>query len=153
MPSGYIIGRTDLGVSLASHAEMVPITDSAKRDNRKPDPAKDAEYARQLAVATEWSLRSPRWCPVSCPIDPQDPWACDHGEPLADRERWPRGSTYTAGAAGRADLAAPTRPPGRVPRSKTHCPKGHPYDQANTYWQRGHRKCRACLHTSREAAR
>ncbi|HJT99697.1 MAG TPA: HNH endonuclease signature motif containing protein [Actinomycetes bacterium] len=27
---------------------------------------------------------------------------------------------------------------------KTHCPQGHPYDQANTYWYRGHRHCRTC---------
>ena len=27
----------------------------------------------------------------------------------------------------------------------THCPQGHPYDDANTYvTPRGHRKCRAC---------
>lgn len=34
-------------------------------------------------------------------------------------------------------------------RSKTHCPQGHPYDEANTYVEprgggRGSRKCRAC---------
>ena len=28
---------------------------------------------------------------------------------------------------------------------KTHCPSGHPYDEANTHRdKRGHRKCRAC---------
>lgn len=27
---------------------------------------------------------------------------------------------------------------------RTHCPKGHPYDEANTYVHRGHRYCRAC---------
>lgn len=26
----------------------------------------------------------------------------------------------------------------------THCPKGHPYDEANTYRYRGMRYCRAC---------
>lgn len=30
-------------------------------------------------------------------------------------------------------------------RAKTHCPKGHPYDEANTRLNsRGHRTCRAC---------
>lgn len=29
-------------------------------------------------------------------------------------------------------------------RSKTHCPKGHPYDEENTYQYRGRRTCRAC---------
>lgn len=29
--------------------------------------------------------------------------------------------------------------------AKTHCPKGHPYDEANTYrGSRGERRCRAC---------
>jgi hypothetical protein len=28
---------------------------------------------------------------------------------------------------------------------RTHCPQGHPYDEANTYVNaRGHRQCRAC---------
>ncbi|MEU8829426.1 NUMOD4 motif-containing HNH endonuclease [Streptomyces sp900116325] len=27
---------------------------------------------------------------------------------------------------------------------KTHCPQGHPYDEANTYVNRGRRNCRAC---------
>jgi hypothetical protein len=30
-------------------------------------------------------------------------------------------------------------------RAKTHCPQGHPYDEANTYvTPRGHRDCRTC---------
>ena len=37
---------------------------------------------------------------------------------------------------------------------KTHCPQGHPYDEANTYRWRGHRLCRACHHKqSVESAR
>jgi hypothetical protein len=28
--------------------------------------------------------------------------------------------------------------------AKTHCPRGHAYDQANTYRYRGSRTCRAC---------
>lgn len=28
---------------------------------------------------------------------------------------------------------------------KTHCPQGHPYDQANTYWHRGQRRCKTCM--------
>jgi hypothetical protein len=27
---------------------------------------------------------------------------------------------------------------------KTHCSRGHAFDEANTYWHRGHRLCRAC---------
>lgn len=34
---------------------------------------------------------------------------------------------------------------GRTGRSKTHCPHGHPYGEANTYWtSRGFRQCREC---------
>lgn len=30
-------------------------------------------------------------------------------------------------------------------RARTHCPHGHPFDDANTYWTpAGHRKCRVC---------
>jgi hypothetical protein len=28
--------------------------------------------------------------------------------------------------------------------AKTHCPSGHPYDEANTYKHRGRRLCRVC---------
>ena len=31
--------------------------------------------------------------------------------------------------------------PGRL---ATHCKRGHPYDEANTYWANGWRHCRAC---------
>ena len=31
------------------------------------------------------------------------------------------------------------------PSSKTHCPQGHPYDEANTYVFRGGRSCRVCM--------
>lgn len=39
---------------------------------------------------------------------------------------------------------------GIVPRSKTHCPHGHEYTEANTYWERlptgrDQRRCRACV--------
>lgn len=33
---------------------------------------------------------------------------------------------------------------------KTHCPKGHPYNAENTYWEKKGRQCRACR---REASR
>jgi hypothetical protein len=34
--------------------------------------------------------------------------------------------------------------PAAIGARKTHCPKGHPYDEANTYRYRGKRSCRAC---------
>jgi hypothetical protein len=38
------------------------------------------------------------------------------------------------------------RSPGWHMRAKTHCPQGHPYDEANTMWTHGgtKRECRAC---------
>lgn len=42
---------------------------------------------------------------------------------------------------------------GSVERSKTHCPAGHPYDEANTRRNaKGYRWCRAC-HRTRSLAR
>ena len=37
-------------------------------------------------------------------------------------------------------------------RDRTHCPQGHPYDAANTYWWRGTRKCRTCQRARDRAA-
>lgn len=34
--------------------------------------------------------------------------------------------------------------PWAVNARKTHCPQGHPYDEANTIVENGHRVCRAC---------
>ena len=52
----------------------------------------------------------------------------DHLEPVTHRENLLRGETFAARHAG-----------------KTHCPAGHPYDDANTYIsKRGQRKCRKC---------
>jgi hypothetical protein len=40
-------------------------------------------------------------------------------------------------------------------RVKTHCPQGHPYDEANTYRPPGaprSRKCRECMREARRKA-
>lgn len=54
-----------------------------------------------------------------------------HLEPVTARENTLRSNAPTA-----------------INARKTHCPKGHPYDEANTYvWKRGgstHRRCKAC---------
>ncbi|MDP8961525.1 MAG: HNH endonuclease [Actinomycetota bacterium] len=51
-----------------------------------------------------------------------------HLEPVTHRENVLRGKGPSAAAA-----------------RKTHCPQGHPYDEANTYWTRaGTRQCRTC---------
>jgi len=61
-----------------------------------------------------------------------------HLEPVTNREN------------GRRGMA------GALQRSRTHCPQGHPYDEANTYVSRGYRCCKACranMQRKRRAAR
>lgn len=44
-----------------------------------------------------------------------------------------------------ADMIAKKRDrPGDFNAAKTHCPQGHPYDEANTIVRRNSRECRAC---------
>lgn len=51
----------------------------------------------------------------------------DHLEPVTGQENHRRGNS------------------GKLERERTHCPQGHPYDEANTRWWRGrNRHCRAC---------
>ena len=54
-----------------------------------------------------------------------NPW---HLEPVTLRENFRRGEHNG----------------GRAQKMRTHCPKGHPYDEANTYHYKGHRSCIAC---------
>lgn len=55
----------------------------------------------------------------------------DHLEPVTAVENVARGRSYWA--------------------AKTHCPKGHPYDDANTIQMQGARRCRACQHEFQSA--
>lgn len=53
------------------------------------------------------------------------------------------GSGEAIGAGLRAHYSA--NPRSNHEAQKTHCPQGHPYDEANTYWFHGtKRMCRAC---------
>ena len=53
----------------------------------------------------------------------------EHLEPVSNKENVLRGDTYSSGHN----------------RTKTHCPKGHEYSEANTrFYNSGYRKCRAC---------
>jgi hypothetical protein len=36
---------------------------------------------------------------------------------------------------------------------KTHCPQGHPYDEANTAWKKNGRHCRTCARAFEQARR
>lgn len=59
----------------------------------------------------------------------------DHLEPVTDAENIRRSSAHDFW------------------RNKTHCPAGHPYDEANTYIDgRGHRHCRACMYARHQMA-
>lgn len=42
------------------------------------------------------------------------------------------------------DVFNPDISHGKHQRKKTHCPQGHPYDENNTSWLNGHRKCKEC---------
>lgn len=59
----------------------------------------------------------------------------DHLEIVTQQENLRRsGALHKGRRVGNAVLLA----------AKTHCPKGHPYDEANTRHYQGHRACRAC---------
>jgi hypothetical protein len=51
----------------------------------------------------------------------------DHMEPVTHAENMARGEVF-----------------GSAQRQRTHCPKGHAYDEANTRHANGRRHCRAC---------
>lgn len=60
-----------------------------------------------------------------------------HLEPVTHAENMARGRHFDVGA---------------VQRAVTHCPKGHPYSEANTYRYRGTRECRACVRDRKREA-
>lgn len=64
-----------------------------------------------------------RWC-----VNPY------HMEPVTPAENTLRGESFSA-----------------LNAQKTHCPQGHPYDEANTYvGASGARYCRTCIHARRQ---
>lgn len=53
-------------------------------------------------------------------------------------------AAHLEAVTGRVNVLRGTGPTA-INISKTHCPKGHPYDLLNTFWDRkGYRKCRSC---------
>lgn len=72
---------------------------------------------------------------------------CKRGHPLTDSNVYRWGNGKRRCAACRSE-----RHEGPANASKTHCPQGHPYDEANTYVRDGRRNCRACS-KARSAAR
>jgi hypothetical protein len=48
------------------------------------------------------------------------------------------------------------RKPGAYNAAKTHCKQGHPFDEANTYWNpdgSGRRQCKECVRINRQRSR
>ena len=70
-------------------------------------------------------------CRNSCCVNP------DHLEAVTQYENSRRGESF---------LNA-----GRFQAAKTHCPYGHPYDAANTYFSQGRRFCRICRSSLQQA--
>lgn len=62
----------------------------------------------------------------------------EHLEPVTPGENTRRGDTAAMAAAQRA---------------KTHCPAGHPFDEANTYYRPGSPTFRGCRECRRQATR
>lgn len=78
-----------------------------------------------------------------------------HLEPVTRRENLAR-APHLIAIRVRGPLPRPSRDRGLHNRDKTACPAGHPYDDENTRWYRGSRRCRACdreQHNARYAAR
>ena len=68
----------------------------------------------------------------------------DHLEPVTRSENLLRGDTGLKGGAIHAQRM----------KAITHCPKGHPYNEENTYLSRGWRQCRECRRErNREASK
>jgi hypothetical protein len=74
-------------------------------------------------------------------------WYLDGAERVQNtiQAMWPWLSTRRRNQAGAKLARWKARPlKGHRNAAKTHCPKGHPFDEANTYRHGGARWCRAC---------
>lgn len=66
----------------------------------------------------------------------------DRGNPRADNLR------YDTSVANQRDTLLAGN---NVLSSRSHCQKGHPYDEANTRWYRGYRRCKRCEYLNQRA--
>ena len=91
--------------------------------------------SRQLVLAHRWAYEATKGnilpgfeldhlCRNTSCVNP------DHLEPVSHQENVRRGRLFLL---------------------KTHCPHGHPYDEANTYWIDGRRRCRSCIRIARRS--
>jgi hypothetical protein len=81
--------------------------------------------------------------------NPAHDWAFDGPRAAADVQFDARGYPYSFNPAYYTPLCISChrrQNPGRPKSRKTHCPQGHPYDEANTYRppSRNERQCRTC---------
>lgn len=96
----------------------------AKIDGKKFNYAHKVAY-ELVKGSVPKGLELDHLCRIRCCVNP------DHLEPVTRRENIMRGLAPIVNGSDH--------------RAKTHCKHGHPYDEANTYWDaRGHRSCRAC---------
>jgi hypothetical protein len=115
----------------------------------------DASYAAiHLRLRHQRGRAADRLCPCG---QPAQQWAYNHKDP--DELRDPAtGSPYSTNLDHYVAMCHPCHQAldgtsaGRLNARKTHCPKGHPYDEANAGPNQGYRRCRAC-HRERERER
>lgn len=101
--------------------------------------------ARPNAALTEEAVRGMRALPRPVPMAKRREIAKTYGVRLVTVEHALYGRTWR-------HLPMPSTVRAPRPR-KTHCPKGHAYDDANTYYaSNGSRTCRACNRAIKRAA-
>lgn len=81
-------------------------------------------YATLIGPIPE-GLELDHLCRVPTCVNPE------HLEPVTHRENVLRGQSPTA-----------------IHAAKTHCKRGHPFDERNTIWIGTHRRCRECVNAS-----
>jgi len=75
-------------------------------------------------------------------------WEQAHGKPLGERHALHIRTCPNTLCVCPSHLYAGTELDNRRDRTalQTHCAKGHPFNEANTYWRPEGRRCRACRH-------
>lgn len=96
-----------------------------------------AENMRDMAQKGRAANSKKSHCPKGHPFDQSNTYVTPDGR---------RSCRECNRSAARANYRRQKegRPPTAANQLKTHCPAGHPYDDANTYRHKGGRACRAC---------
>jgi hypothetical protein len=144
--SGYayehrLVAARVLGRPL-TRQEIVHHLNGVKNDNRPEN--LEVHSSRWSHNAEHRVLPTPRQSPGQS--NERLPCACGCGETLWRFNAQHIEVRFISGHNGR--LNRKIRPPGPGTgswnRAKTHCPKGHPYDEANTRVKGNRRVCREC---------